>query len=213
MTTAAAGDTWGISGPTFLVAYVVITVAVGLAGIWARRASADRRPRPVLDVTAHPHDVAYLNGGPELAVYSALSSMHLGGTIAVEGRGSVRATARADIDALERAIHFAAASAVPRHPPPVPAPGHDRTRRDQHPARRRRPAVVRHRRIPRSLSSTLRGGGAEGAGGRRGAALPRGTGPVAPIRHREFADRARRVRRSSTASSPIEHGEFAEPAR
>lgn len=112
---AAAGDTWGFSGPTFFAVYMVIAVAVGLAGIRARRAIADPRPRPVLDLTAHPYDVAYLNGGPELAVYSALSSMHLAGTIAVEGRGSVRATARASTDALERAIHFAAAGPIPRH--------------------------------------------------------------------------------------------------
>jgi len=115
MTIAAAGDTWGISDPTFLVVYVVLAVAVCLACIQARRAIADPRPRPVLDLTAHPYDVAYLTGGPDLAVYSALSSLHLGAAIAVEGRGSVRAGRKVGTDALERAIHFAAMGAVPCH--------------------------------------------------------------------------------------------------
>ncbi len=114
-TIAASGDTWGIDGPSFLLAYVVIAAAVWVVGTRVRRTIADGRPhRPVGDLTGHPHDIAYLNGGPELAVYSALASMHLEGTIAPE-RGSVRAVGRQDgADGLERAIHFTAAVPVDR---------------------------------------------------------------------------------------------------
>jgi uncharacterized protein (TIGR04222 family) len=116
VTLAATGDTWGISGPTFLLAYLVIAIAVWVAGHRARRALAETRATsPVGDVTARPHDIAYLNGGAELAVYSALSAMHLRGTI-TSTRGTVQAAGRLDpqSDELERAIHFTAAAAVHR---------------------------------------------------------------------------------------------------
>jgi uncharacterized protein (TIGR04222 family) len=113
---AATAETWGISGPTFLLAYLLIAVAVGLAGFRARRALADpRTTSPVGDLTAHPHDVAHLNGGGELAVYSALAAMHLRGTITT-ARGRVQAAGRPapGTDALEQAIHFTAAAPVAR---------------------------------------------------------------------------------------------------
>ncbi|NMH99840.1 TIGR04222 domain-containing membrane protein [Pseudonocardia acidicola] len=115
---AAAGDTWGISGTTFLSAYIVIATAVWVAASRARRALADRRPdRLVADLSSRPHDVAHLNGGPDLAVYSALSSMHVSGTIVTAGRGNVLACGRpeAGTDELERAIHLTAVVPVPRH--------------------------------------------------------------------------------------------------
>ncbi|MCU1659944.1 MAG: hypothetical protein JWR58_9 [Pseudonocardia sp.] len=116
MTLAATGDTWGVSGPSFLVAYLLIAVAIWVAGFRARRALADpRATSPAGDMTARPHDVAYLNGGAELAVYSALSSMHLRGTI-TSSRGAVQAAGRLDpgTDELERAIHFTARVAMQR---------------------------------------------------------------------------------------------------
>jgi uncharacterized protein (TIGR04222 family) len=116
MTLAATADTWGISGPAFLVAYLLIAAAVWVATFRARRSLADpQATSPVADVTARPHDVAYLNGGAELAVYSALSSMHLRGTI-TSARGTVQAAGRLDpgADDLERAIHFTARVAMQR---------------------------------------------------------------------------------------------------
>jgi uncharacterized protein (TIGR04222 family) len=113
---AATADTWGISGPTFLLAYLLIATAVGVAAARERRALAEpRAPRPVDELLEHPHDVAYLNGGGELAVYAALCAMHLRGTITT-ARGSVRAVGRLghDADALERAIHTTAAGGVAR---------------------------------------------------------------------------------------------------
>ena len=110
MTLEATAETWGISGPTFLLVYLVLAVAVWIAGTQTRRMLADPRATgPAADVTAHPHDVAYLNGGADLAVYSALSSMHLRGTI-TSSRGAVQSAGRLDpgTDGLERAIHFTA---------------------------------------------------------------------------------------------------------
>jgi uncharacterized protein (TIGR04222 family) len=114
----AAGDaTWGISGPTFLLSYVVIALAVWVASSRARRAIAEPpADRSVADPSAHPYDVAYLNGARELAVCAALGAMHQAGTIVPASKGAVQAVGRPDpgADPLERAIHFTAAGAVPR---------------------------------------------------------------------------------------------------
>ncbi len=110
MAFAMTNGTWGISGPAFLLAYLLIAAAVWVAATRARRALTDPRPdRPSGDLSTRPHDVAFLNGGPELAVYSALSAMHQRGTI-VGQRGKVEAVGRvepSDGD-LEAAIHRAA---------------------------------------------------------------------------------------------------------
>ena len=110
---AVTADTWGISGPTFLLAYVVIAVAVAVAGTRARRALADpttsgpgRRPRRRARTTWRTSTAA-----ADLAVYSALSAMHLRGTITHGPRQRPRG-GRPDpgTDELERAIHVTAAS-------------------------------------------------------------------------------------------------------
>jgi uncharacterized protein (TIGR04222 family) len=115
MTTAA--DTWGISSGAFLLLYAALAIVVlGLAR-GTRRALADPRgPVGEPDLHRHPHDLAYLNGGATLAVYSALSAMHLRGTITSE-RGVVRAAGRLEpgVDELERAIHRAATNGVHRN--------------------------------------------------------------------------------------------------
>lgn len=122
---AATADTWGISGPEFLLVYLAIAAAVLVVGTRARRALAGRRATsPVGDLTARPHDISYLNGGAELAVYSALSAMHLRGTIAVGGKGLVSARGRLapDADGLEKAIHFTAGTPVQRRRLPFHRP-------------------------------------------------------------------------------------------
>ncbi len=113
-----SGDTWGISGPTFLLAYVVLAVAVVVAVVRTRGALADvAAERPAGRLDERPYDVAYLNGGAELAVTAALSAMSRTGTISTAGRGVVVAAARPEsrADELERAVHHAASSPVPRH--------------------------------------------------------------------------------------------------
>jgi uncharacterized protein (TIGR04222 family) len=113
---AATAETWGITGSTFLRAYLLVAVTVGAAGICMRRSLAEPgATRPIDDITIRPHDVAYLAGGSELAVWSALCAMHLRGTLTAAD-GTVRAVGRLDpdADALEKAIHATAGSPVGR---------------------------------------------------------------------------------------------------
>ena len=74
------GETWGISGPAFLLFYVVLAVVVLIASIRARRAvTRAGAAEPVTAIRTRPHDVAYLNGGAELALVSALTALRLRG--------------------------------------------------------------------------------------------------------------------------------------
>jgi uncharacterized protein (TIGR04222 family) len=103
------GDTWGISGPTFLLLYAVLAAVVLIASIRARRTIAgSRRTEPVTGIARQPHDVAYLNGGAELAVVSALTALRLRGAIWSE-RGNAQRVPHTDpgSDGLERALHAA----------------------------------------------------------------------------------------------------------
>lgn len=111
-----AADTWGISSGSFLLLYAALAVVVLLLCRGARRSLADPRGPVGEPDPRYPHDLAFLNGGPALAVYSALSAMRLRGTITSE-RGVVRAAGRLDPggDDLERSIHRAAASGVHRN--------------------------------------------------------------------------------------------------
>lgn len=108
-----SGDTWGISGPAFLVAYLLLAAAVWVAATRARRALADSRASGT--TPTGPHDLAYLNGGADLAVTSALAAMHLTGTVA-PSKGLIHAVGRPapGADALERAVHFTTGSPVTR---------------------------------------------------------------------------------------------------
>jgi uncharacterized protein (TIGR04222 family) len=113
---AATAETWGIAGSTFLPAYLLIAATVGAGSMCARRALAEPgATKPLADLTDHPHEVAYLSGGGELAVWSALCAMHLRGTL-IAADGTVRAVGRLDdaAGALERAIHATAGSPVGR---------------------------------------------------------------------------------------------------
>ncbi|MET8149035.1 TIGR04222 domain-containing membrane protein [Actinoplanes sp. NPDC049668] len=74
MNLAAQGDTWGITGPSFLILYIVTVVAVAIL------AAIHRRILFAGDSGAHverldPQQVAYLNGGDRLAVYAALGGL------------------------------------------------------------------------------------------------------------------------------------------
>jgi uncharacterized protein (TIGR04222 family) len=112
-----SGDTWGISGPVFLLVYVVLAIVVTVLVRRTRRALIDVTPsRPVDRLAERPYDVAHLNGGADLALCAALSAMRHSGTIAPAGRGMVVAAQRPDprADELERAVHHAAVAPVPR---------------------------------------------------------------------------------------------------
>jgi hypothetical protein len=85
---AATGDTWGISGPTFLGLYAALAVLAVIATVLARRSLA-RSPAPAVRLN-NPDDVAYLHGGAELTVLTALSAMYVAGLIAASGRQRVQ---------------------------------------------------------------------------------------------------------------------------
>ena len=88
--TPTTGDTWGISGPTFLGVFWLL--GLGMVG-WAvlvRRFLRNRRPTQDstdwLDAwgATDPYLAAYLNGGANLALLAALSALRAEGL--VQGR-------------------------------------------------------------------------------------------------------------------------------
>jgi uncharacterized protein (TIGR04222 family) len=114
---ASGNVTWGITGPDFLAGYGLLALAVLLGAILARwRLAAGPSGAAAEELSGRPHDVAYLNGGPELATLSALSSMRVAGTIVTQGRGWVHtgAALHENADELERAIHLAAIVSIDR---------------------------------------------------------------------------------------------------
>jgi uncharacterized protein (TIGR04222 family) len=119
------GDTWGISGPTFLALYTLLAVLVGAWWLWTRgQARAARSVKqPSGDLTRYPQDVAYLNGGASLAIFSALSAMRMHGWVTLSG-GAVVAAGQVGPGAseLERAIHRTATQPVRRVALPAQAP-------------------------------------------------------------------------------------------
>ena len=113
---AVAGDTWGISGPTFLGLYAALAVVAVIATVLARRSLARSpapAPAPRLD---NPDDVAYLHNGPELTVLTALSAMHVASLITSSGQQHIQAVGAVGPSAgdLQRAIHLCAQDPVPR---------------------------------------------------------------------------------------------------
>jgi uncharacterized protein (TIGR04222 family) len=100
-------NTWGISGPDFLVDYALLTAVVLIAVLVWRRAYTGG-PSVAVELTAT--QLAFLNGGRQLAVYSSIAALRAAGAIEGEG-GRVRAVGPLPVPALEldRAVHNAAA--------------------------------------------------------------------------------------------------------
>jgi uncharacterized protein (TIGR04222 family) len=73
-------DTWGISGPRFLLIYVVLLgVATLLAVVARRRALAGPDAGAAVPARLDPYEAAYLNGGEALVATAAASSLLRGG--------------------------------------------------------------------------------------------------------------------------------------
>ncbi|MDY7088914.1 MAG: TIGR04222 domain-containing membrane protein [Actinomycetota bacterium] len=106
-------DTWGISGPAFLTYFIAAGVAIAIIASFHRRALF-RGDRGATVDSLGPQQVAYLNGGDRLAVYSSLGGLRAAGAI---GTGAGRTLVQtgplpAGVTPLDSAIHNAAARGV-----------------------------------------------------------------------------------------------------
>lgn len=80
MRVAETGDTWGISGPTFLLLFFLLLVGLVVASAVHRRLLF--RGGSGTDVARlGAQQIAYLNGGGKLAVYTALGGLRAAGAI------------------------------------------------------------------------------------------------------------------------------------
>lgn len=109
---AAQGDTWGIPGPTFLALFAVAAVALMIAALIHRAVLFAGHHTPVDRLG--PQQVAYLNGGDKLAVYSSLAGLRAAGAIEVAA-GRTLTTAGpmpAGATPLDQAVYNAASQRV-----------------------------------------------------------------------------------------------------
>src|SRR4051794_14762473 len=88
MTYAASGDTWGLSGPTFLLYYGIAALLLLAISVIHRRILFGGAQT----TGAHlgPQQLAYLNGGAQLAISSALGGLRAAGAIGSEKRALTR---------------------------------------------------------------------------------------------------------------------------
>lgn len=106
---AASGDTWGISGPQFLVIYAVLAgVSVLVAVLFSQRAARGEPPRSSPGILPPP-DAAYLGGGAERAVAASLAALRVAGVAGTDGRNRLTVTGPPPAEAtpLDRAVHHA----------------------------------------------------------------------------------------------------------
>ncbi|MEV4756223.1 TIGR04222 domain-containing membrane protein [Micromonospora sp. NPDC049559] len=112
MVIAAADDTWGISGPAFLAFYFAAVCVLLLAAVAHRAylfAGRSRRPEEL-----GPQQVAYLNGGERLALYTSLGGLRGAGAVTVspDRTLAVSGTLPEDGTPLDRAVYGAAGNGV-----------------------------------------------------------------------------------------------------
>ncbi|MFC8845218.1 MULTISPECIES: TIGR04222 domain-containing membrane protein [unclassified Micromonospora] len=106
---AAPGDTWGIPGPTFLGLYLLAGLVV-VVGAIAHRRRVLAGPSAVGGGQLGPQQVAYLNGGNQLAVWTALGGLRGTGVVGVRAdrRLAVGGPLPAGATPLDQAVHHAA---------------------------------------------------------------------------------------------------------
>ncbi|MBM0280023.1 TIGR04222 domain-containing membrane protein [Micromonospora tarensis] len=107
---AASGDTWGISGPTFIRYYLVAAVVLVAIVVYHRVRLAAGSVSALTADPLGPQQVAYLNGGPRLAVHAALGGLRGSGAIGVrpDRRLTTIGAAPTGLTPLDQAIHWAA---------------------------------------------------------------------------------------------------------
>lgn len=107
------GDTWGISGPTFLVLFLLLVAVVVVASAVHRRILF--RGGSGTDVERlGPQQIAYLNGRDKLAVYTAIGGLRAAGAI---GTGPDRTLVQtgplpSGVTPLDTAVYHAAGQGV-----------------------------------------------------------------------------------------------------
>ncbi|MGY3518217.1 TIGR04222 domain-containing membrane protein [Micromonospora sp. PTRAS2] len=106
---AAPGDTWGIPGPTFLGFYLLAGLVVVIGAIVHRRRVL-AGPSSVGGAQLGPQQVAYLNGGNQLAIWTSLGGLRGTGVVGVrtDRRLAVGGSLPAGATPLDRAVHHAA---------------------------------------------------------------------------------------------------------
>jgi uncharacterized protein (TIGR04222 family) len=106
---ATAGDTWGISGPTFLWVFSLLGVVFAV-GTLVHRQRVLRGPAHVRPSAITGQEAAYLNGGPRLAVYASLGALRTAGAIGVSDDGVLAQTGAlpAGSTPLDVAVYHAA---------------------------------------------------------------------------------------------------------
>ena len=115
-------STWGISGPRFLLIYVVLLGVTTLLAVMARRrALAGQGEGAVAPSRLDRYEAAYLNGGCDLVATTAVSSLLRAGHLAnaARRRGRVRLVARAAPAAGVHPVEWATyqlVAARPAHP-------------------------------------------------------------------------------------------------
>ncbi|MEU5674042.1 TIGR04222 domain-containing membrane protein [Micromonospora sp. NPDC047762] len=107
---AASGDTWGISGPTFLRYYIAAAILVVAIVAYQRFRLAVGSSGAMTADPLGPQQVAYLNGGPQLAVHAALGGLRGSGAVGVrpDRRLTTVGAAPTGLTPLDQAIHWAA---------------------------------------------------------------------------------------------------------
>jgi uncharacterized protein (TIGR04222 family) len=79
-------NTWGISGPRFLLLYLALFAVTVLWVVLARRQVLAAGDEPAVPGHLDPYEAAELNGGGDLVVLTAVSNLLRGGHLATAGR-------------------------------------------------------------------------------------------------------------------------------
>ncbi|WP_434740887.1 TIGR04222 domain-containing membrane protein [Micromonospora sp. SH-82] len=106
---AAPGDTWGIPGPVFLGIYLSAVVVTIVCSVIHRHFLLDGR-WGVFNQPLDAQQLAYLNGGEKLVLWTALTGLRAGGTVDVTPDRRLRAVGDppAGLTPVDRAVFDAA---------------------------------------------------------------------------------------------------------
>lgn len=108
-------DTWGIPGPTFLAIYAILLVLpLIVALLWTIAVKVGRKtPRAAVSgPQPTTYELAYLAGGPDRVVDTAIATLVDRGTLRVSSAKELQLTGAEPADPIERAV---AKSAKPGH--------------------------------------------------------------------------------------------------